>query len=283
MPSAKEKKKDSNESDPSRSQTGSTSTNPQMDSTSSNSGTNTDSTGAGAPESTSLRQTYLFNPAARDRQEREAAAAAAAQAAADRGDNQEEGLPVSQLAHTMRKVEMLRDQEFIKIYAEKLKYGTTQGAVPLNPFANPGRFKTLREVNLHVTQFNDSVPATHGCEQNEKDQTTLVHKQLQSIANIQRELTPVAIDTWRQSCQGLLRVNDHNCMQTLIDKTLSIEARYLVEHMLPSLPLQGKFWLNARPSPRDPETYELYLDWRGLSMSRLCDLMAIIGQALRRD
>ena len=133
MPPAKEKKKDSKKSDPSRSQTGSKSTNLQMDSTSSNSGTSTDSTGASAPESTSLRQTYLLNPAARDRQEREAAAAAAAQAAADRGDNQEEGLPVSQVAPTMRKIEMLRGQELIKIYAEQMKYGTAQGAAILNP------------------------------------------------------------------------------------------------------------------------------------------------------
>lgn len=55
----------------------------------------------------------------------------------------------------------------------------------------------------------------------------------------------------------------------------------MIERMIPSLPLQGRFWLDAKLN--EDQEYELFLDWQKLSISRLDDLLLLIEQVITQD
>ena len=156
-------------------------------------------------------------------------------------------------------------------------YGAIEKVSPLEV-----RDQTLDIFNQNCVQFNNNVPRTHAPDAiSAKKQEAIVAKSTRSIDYFLSSKDVSSIQMYLDKSKGLLSIDDPAQVRIILERTINKDFIKWLHQLLPDLPLQGNFWLTARPREFQKHENELYLDIYSLSMFRFHNLLELVRDSFK--
>ena len=169
-----------------------------------------------------------------------------------------------------------RDKE-IMVGRRSFNYGAIEKVSPLEV-----RDQTLNVFNQNCTQFNNNVPRTHAPDAiPARKQETIVSKGTTNVDYFLTSKDASSIQIYLDKSKGLLSIDDPAQVRIILERTINKDFIKWLNQLLPDLPLQGNFWLTARPREFNEDENELYLDIYSLSMFRFHNLLELVRDSFK--
>ena len=142
----------------------------------------------------------------------------------------------------VKSLQLNKDKE-IMVGRRSFNYGAIEKVSPLEV-----RDQTLDIFNQNCIQFNNNVPRTHAPDAiSAKKQEAIVSKGTTNVDYFLNSKDVSSIQLYLDKSKGLLSIDDPAQVRLILERTINKDFIKWLHQLLPDLPLQGNFWLTARP------------------------------------